>query len=313
MAADQGNPVERIHIAVGFDENYLHPVYSLISSLIIHHRAGQVEIHALTQGITEKEKFNMTEFVGHSGNRISFYTLDRSLVSQFVLTSQWTSAVYYRLFFTSLIPEKIQRLIYLDSDTVVTNSLWPLYNVAMDDFPVAAVFDNYVKTQPLINIFEEGEYFNSGVMLIDVEKWKAQKISEQACEYLQQYPQNILFVDQCALNKVLRSKWKKLDFRFNLMYSCLPEDLSKKQMRGLVKNSVVVHYTLQRPWHMLCKNRLRNLYFYYIKRAGVIKLPWLGYSDFEIKKIPAWIKIRLQDFYFDVPVLRKFWRFIHIR
>jgi lipopolysaccharide biosynthesis glycosyltransferase len=182
----------------------------------------------------------------------------------------------------------------------------------MEHYPVAAVYDNYVKTQPLIDIVQEGEYFNSGVLLIDVNKWKQQNISEKACQYLLHNPQNILFVDQCALNVVLRNNWKKLDSRFNLMYSSLPDPLDKNQIHGLLKENVVVHYTLQRPWQMLCKNRLRNLYFFYLKRSGADQ-DWHGYADFEVKKIPAWIKIRLNELYFDLPYLRKMWRSIQAK
>lgn len=304
---------ECIHIAIGFDENYLPPVFSLISSLISNHPGGQIHIHAITDGISDKEKNQITRFIENAGNRIAFYTIDQSLIRQFVLTNQWTSVVYYRLFFTMVIPKQISRLLYLDCDTIVINSLLPLYTIIMDGYPVAAVYDNYVKTQPLLNIVKEGEYFNSGVLLIDVEMWKKQKISEHACNYLKQHPENILFVDQCALNVVLRNNWKKLDYRFNLMYSFLPETIGKKELYNLMKDNVVIHYTLQRPWQMLCKNRLRSLYFFYLKRSGSAKLRWHGYSDFEVKKIPAWLMIRLKECYFDVPRLQKFWRFIHTK
>lgn len=313
MSGGKWNYSECIHIAIGFDENYLRPVYSLISSLITNHPSGQIQIHAIAEGISDEEKDRITRFIKNSGNRISYYTINQSHVKQFVLTNQWTSSVYYRLFFTMLIPKPILRLLYLDSDTIVINSLWPLYTTILDKYPVAAVYDNYVKTQPLLNIVEEGEYFNSGVLLIDVEKWKQQKISEHAFNYLQQHPENILFVDQCALNVVLRNNWKKLDCRFNLMYSFLPETIGKKQLYEFMKDNVVIHFTLQRPWQMLCKNRLRSLYFHYLKRSGVKNLRWHGYSDFEIRKIPAWLKIRLQELYFDVPCLQKVWRFIHAK
>jgi lipopolysaccharide biosynthesis glycosyltransferase len=302
-----------INIGTGFDKNYLNPFYSLMASLIENHSSGQFEIHAITRGISVDEKNEISSVIGKSGNRISFYEVDPSLVHQFKLSSEWTSVVYYRLFFTMLISRPIQRLIYLDCDTVVIESLWPLYNINLDNHPVGAVYDNYVKTQPSLGIVNEGEYFNSGVLVIDVEKWKAQEISEKAIRYLLEYNENILFVDQCALNAVLQHNWKKLDKRFNLMYSFLPEGLGRKALAEFLKDGVVVHFTLQRPWHMLCKNRLRQLYFYYLHRSGMNTSGWHGYTDFEIKKIPAWLKIRLQEFYFDSPFVKRIWRFIRLK
>jgi lipopolysaccharide biosynthesis glycosyltransferase len=92
----------------------------------------------------------------------------------------------------------------------------------MNEFPVAAVYDNYVKSQPLLGIFDEGEYFNSGMLLIDVEKWREQNISEKVMEYLLKYPERIKFVDQCGLNAVLNGNWMKLPARFNRIFTYLP-------------------------------------------------------------------------------------------
>lgn len=313
VSAGKRNSTEAIHIAIGFDKNFLRQACSLISSLIVNHDRGQIEVHAIVQGISDAERQHITTLIENTGNCISYYTVEASIIEQFVLTRQWTAAVYYRLFFTTLVQKPITRLLYLDCDTLVINSLWPLYNTEMDEYPVAAVYDNYVKVQPLLNIIDEGEYFNSGVLLIDVARWKQQKISERSFEYLIDHPENILFVDQCALNFVLHKNWKKLDMRFNLMYSCLPDPINTKQMTRILKDNVVIHFTLQRPWQMLCKNRLRGLYFHYLQRSGIQQPGWNHYQDFEIQKIPAWIRIRLHEYYLDLPFLQKVWRFMRTK
>lgn len=312
-ARERGTDPGCIHIGIGFDKNYLNQFYALMTSLIENHSGGQLEIHAITEGISAAEKNEISLVIGKSGNTISFYEVDPSLVRQFVLSSQWTSVVYYRLFFPGLIPKSIKRLIYLDCDTLVINSLLPLYSTNLDNYPIGAVYDNYVKTQPYLDIVNEGEYFNSGVLVIDIEKWNEQEISEKAFRYLAEYPEKILFVDQCALNAVLRNNWKKLNSRFNLMYSVLPEGAGKNELSELLDDGVIVHFTLQRPWNMLCTNRLRQLYFYYLRRSGVKTSGWRGYSDFEIAKLPRWLKIRLREFYFDSPFVQKIWRLILLK
>ena len=297
-----------IHIGTGFDKNYLKPFHALLGSLIENHGSDNFEIHAISDQLSDKEKKAIADRVRESGNKISFYEVDPALVKRFVISSQWTSVVYYRLFFSSLIPEEINRLLYLDCDTIVHKSLRQLYSMDLDGFPLGAVYDNYVKIQPHIGIVEEGEYFNSGVLLIDIEKWRRQQISERAFNYLLSHPERILFVDQCALNAVLKNNWKRLEERFNLMYSSFPQDISKSQVVEYLKQAVVIHYTLQRPWHMLCRNRLRHLYFYYLRRSGIQSYSFYCYSDFEVGKIPAWIKLRFQELYFDMPFMRRIWR-----
>jgi lipopolysaccharide biosynthesis glycosyltransferase len=187
----------RIHIAVAFDQNYLNQFYALSTSLFFNNKSCTIHLHTIATGITEVERSAIVAYVKKHGADISFYIIDQVQVSKFVLTNQWTSAVYYRLFFPLLVPTTVSRLLYLDSDTVAVGDVSELYAVNLDGYPVGCVYDNYVKHQPLIGI-SEGEYFNSGVLVIDIERWKFLRISERAIDYLQKFPERILYVDQCA-------------------------------------------------------------------------------------------------------------------
>src|SRR5689334_7857161 len=243
--------IRKVHLAIAFDQNYSKFFYALGASIFDHHDRGSVVFHAIITGLSESEIERVKKFVYDAGQTIHFYPIDSAFVGRFVLNGKWTAAVYYRLFFAFLVPTDIERILYLDMDTIVARNLQGFYTIPMDGYPVAAVYDIYVRTQPLLGIKTEGEYFNSGVMLLDLNQWRLQQISEKAIDYLLRYPDHILFVDQCALNAVLKGNWKKLDLRYNLIYSWLPENLSKRASRLLMKDTYVVHYTLQRPWTML--------------------------------------------------------------
>jgi lipopolysaccharide biosynthesis glycosyltransferase len=188
----------------------------------------------------------------------------------------------------------------------VINVLKDLYLQDLENYPVGAVYDNYVIKNFELGIMEEGNYFNSGVLLIDVDLWNEQHISDKAIKFLQEYPEKIKFVDQDALNAVLINNWKKLDWKFNVIYTRLPYSLSKNEMQLFIKDKVIIHFTIQRPWLMLCKNRYRNLYFYYLKKSQ-IKIR-KRYVDFSWTKIPAYLKIRLLEWYLDSTFVQKIWR-----
>ena len=296
------------NIAIAFDQNYLHPIYALVTSILRHNAGSKLHFHAIATGISVHEKEKLRNYIELTGGKLSFYDVNEELVRKFVLTNnKWSPAVYYRLFFPLLISEDIRRLLYLDSDTIVINDLYELYTLDLGHHPVAAVYDNYVKVQPLLSIHEPGEYFNSGVLLLDIKRWKEQKISEQAIDYIMKHPDRLQFVDQCALNGVLHNNWKKIDSRYNLLYSYIPESISKKGLAFFLKSKVVVHFTIQRPWNMLCKNRLRYLYHHYLSQAPVAQRRQ-KYVDFAWSKIPAWIGIRVSEFYFDHPLIQQVWR-----
>jgi lipopolysaccharide biosynthesis glycosyltransferase len=296
-----------IHVALAFDKNYLRQFYAMAASLFAHHKSGELALHVIASGIEEDEINSIYHYVEANGHIISFYTVEESTIKKFVLVNQWTHAVYLRLFFPLIVPAGIARILYLDVDIIVTQSLQELWQTNLDSHPVAAVYDNYVKTQPLIGIHQEGEYFNSGMLLINRGLWNELKISEKAMNFLSDNPEKILFVDQCGLNAVLKGQWLKLPARFNFMYSSVPPTASRDELKVMIREIVVVHYTLQRPWHMLCRNRLAYLYFYYLEQSPARK-SGARFTDISLAKIPAYLKIKLLNLYFDLTFVRKLWQ-----
>jgi lipopolysaccharide biosynthesis glycosyltransferase len=297
-----------IHLAIAFDQNYLSPFYALLMSILEHNSRNKIVIHAIITGVTENEQEQIREFIRKHGHDINFYEIDQEYVSKFVLVSKWTAAVYYRLFFTFLIPADVQRLLYIDTDVLVVNDLSELYRQDLHSYPVGAVYDNYVKTAPQLGIEQEGNYFNSGVLLIDVAKWKEQQISEKAMQFLADYPDKIKFVDQDALNAVLKNNWKKMDWKYNTMYSLIPQDIRKDQLDDFIKDKVILHFTLQRPWNMLCRNRYRDMYHRYLQQSPAVNKN--KYNDYNNSKLIPLLKIRALEFYFDNPGIQRVWRMV---
>lgn len=295
---------QKIHIGIAFDKNYINQFGALVESIYHTNTENKLHFHVITPDLTNQQKKSISNYIEKHNNKINFYDIDFSLVKGFTLKGNWTSAVYYRLFFPILLKEKCNKLLYLDSDTIVVNSLQPFFDIDLGKYPVAAVPDNYVKTQPLLGIEKEGDYFNSGVLLIDINIWNKQEISEKAFHFLEQNPKKIKFVDQCALNAVLLNNWYKLEKNYNLLYSYIPWKLPRKQHNEYLKDKFVIHYTLQRPWNMLCRNPLRHLYHEHLANFP-IKTHTNKYTDFSMNKILPWLKIRLFEFYTNSPILEK--------
>jgi lipopolysaccharide biosynthesis glycosyltransferase len=297
-----------IHLAIAFDQNYLNPFFALLASIFEHHTKGEIKIHAIATGIDNETRNEIARFVVSCGGEIEYYSISSFSPNELITMSTWTSAVYYRLYFPLLVSACVGRILYIDTDTLVVNNLVELYNLPLAGYPVGAVYDNYVRTQPLLGITKEGEYFNSGVLLIDIEKWRNLRISEKTIEYLLAFPERIRYVDQCGLNAILINSWKKLDPKFNVLYSAIPEHISDKELTEFTRGKVILHFTLQRPWQMLCKNRYRALYFKYLKKSGLRKGKII--VDFSYGKIYDWLKIRIKEFYHDHLFIKKAWKVI---
>jgi len=302
------NQPQTIHLAIAYDQNYLNQFYALLTSVIEHNKSHRISLHCIATGLSDAQYENIRQYCAGRGTDIAFYHIDKEMAARFVLSNNWTMAVYYRLFFPFLIPQDIQRLLYIDTDTLVVNDLAPLYGQDISGYPVGAVYDNYVKKQPLIGIEAEGDYFNSGVLLIDIPAWKEQQISEKAFDYLLRYPERILFVDQCALNAVLKNNWKKLPGYCNTMTSMIPAGMDRKLRSRFLSDKIVLHFTLQRPWLYLCTHPYRHLYHHYVRQSPLSdKKP---VKDFAAGKIKQKVKQDVLAFYLSSPVLKRTWQML---
>jgi lipopolysaccharide biosynthesis glycosyltransferase len=298
--------LKEIHLAIAFDQNYLKPFYALITSVFLNNPNRRFVVHSIISGISQQEIDRISFFCKKYNSEFRTYSIDFNQTNKFVLTNKWTPAVYYRLYFPSLVDQDIDRLLYLDTDIIVLNDLWTLFESDLCGKPVGAVYDNYVQNQEDIGIYGEGNYFNSGVLLIDLKLWREQEISEKAIVFLGKYPEKIKFVDQDALNAVLVNNWCSLDWKYNVIYSRLPQGVGIKELEKFIQDKVIIHFTLQRPWFKLCKNRLRFLYRKYLLLSdSTDKEVFFTDPNFTTQ---AYIKIRLLEFYFDNQFISKIWR-----
>jgi UDP-D-galactose:(glucosyl)LPS alpha-1,3-D-galactosyltransferase len=138
--------------------------------------------------------------------------------------SDWvSSAVYTRLSIPDVIPEET-RVLYLDADTMVLGDLRPLLREPLLGSPVGAVLDaqnptiGYGIALPgweQLGIPLGREYFNSGVMLIDLARCRKLKVFETAHRFLAEHPDKARFWDQDALNVAVANNWRRLESRWN--------------------------------------------------------------------------------------------------
>jgi lipopolysaccharide biosynthesis glycosyltransferase len=120
-----------------------------------------------------------------------------------------------------------ERLLYLDSDMLACVSVHTLLRPVAHDYPIAAARDPYipelgsrhVETNrfPLGPRAPEFPYFNSGLLAIDVARWRAERLTERAAELIADPGWRPLFGDQDTLNHLVGGRFELLDPRWNVM------------------------------------------------------------------------------------------------
>ena len=210
---------------------------------------------------------------------------------------------YSRLFISSLLPENLVRVLYLDCDIIVNKPINELWNLNLHGKIIAALKDAFSKYYRInINLHTNDIMFNSGVMLIDLEKWKKQKIENKLLKFIILKKGRIQQGDQGVLNSVLshdvycfEPKYNSVtifyDFTYKemLAYRKPPGFYSEIQIREAVEKPVLIHFTTsflsKRPWIKGCKHKYSDEWNRYKKIS-----PWKD-KDFWKDKTSALEKI----------------------
>jgi lipopolysaccharide biosynthesis glycosyltransferase len=159
-----------------------------------------------------------------------------------------------------LLPD-LRRVVYLDVDVLVRADLAPLFDVDMGDDIIAAALDAHVartRVQPresmnlvmgsvtLRDYFDHvaggADYFNSGVLVVDLDGWRSQKVEQKCLTYLQETT-IVLYSDQDALNSVFRGRFARLDARWNYI------PFAEGAFNGRDEDGPrIIHFAGFKPW-----------------------------------------------------------------
>ena len=164
--------MEAMRILVTLDEAYLPPLQVLLTSLHVNHPGEGMEICLLHDGIPAGPLRAVERQCALFGFSLRPVEVDGAVFASAPVTRQYPQAMYYRLLAPHLLPEGLDRALYLDPDTLVINSLRPLWDLDLAGHLFAAA-SHTGKTELVHNLNQvrlktDREYFNSGVLLMDL-------------------------------------------------------------------------------------------------------------------------------------------------
>ncbi|WP_300809012.1 glycosyltransferase family 8 protein [uncultured Acetatifactor sp.] len=275
-----------INIVYITDRNYVMPTCVSIISLIANMAPEDlVTIYVICDGLsqlqreeilslrTDRARIELTDVDGEQ-----YWELARTCI--YFKTIHVTAAALFKLYLPEILPD-INKVIYLDGDTIIQKSLDELYQCRLGDNYVAAVND-MLGDQDGLALSEQiklqsQEYFNSGVMLLNLEKMRF----DLATKMLLDYRTNGLnyFMDQDAFNAVLGRRRVKLPYIYNFMSTAVniygAEELTERFFGGEVQ-------TIEE-----CIERATILHLTDTKKPWKYNMPW--FSDIFVKYYKRWL------------------------
>ena len=172
----------------------------------------------------------------------------------------------FRLFFHTFVASDVDKLLYIDCDTVVTASLAPLLSLDMGGKAVAVVRDSLTTAyKTLLGFDADDDYFNAGITFIDVRAWQEKKITERLLDHIQNVRAQYCNPDQDLLNIVLKDEKYILPPEYNFQpshrafsdktyFSCYHHEkyYSHTELEAARKNPIILHtyrFIGDFPWH----------------------------------------------------------------
>ena len=213
-----------LYVLYTCDENYAPYAGISMNSLFENNREIEhICVYLVEDGVSEENKkrfFKEAEKYGRELITVSAAPIAARIKRLNIPSYRGSLAANCRLFFDSFIREEVDRLLYLDCDTLVVSSLAGLTEINMNGKTVGAVRDSLTdEYKTLIGLSESDDYFNSGVLLIDVKMWREQNVTKQLFEYAKRVRSGFCNPDQDLLNIVLKDKKYILPPEYNFQPS----------------------------------------------------------------------------------------------
>ncbi len=179
---------------------------------------------------------------------------------------------YFRLFMAEILSESVEKLLYLDCDTMIMNSLDHLFNLNLEGLCGAVAEPTAPLMKKKIHLTPNDVYFNAGVLLVDLNKWRKYQITKKFILYMDKMKGLISFEDQGVINHVLHNQIDVLPMKYNVTtqyfdfgyegLSLMKKDkvvYSKEEVADGIYNPSIIHFTnsfaSERPWIEGCEHR----------------------------------------------------------
>lgn len=228
-----------LNVLFASDNNYTPFLSIAIVSLLKNNQNefNEINIFILDDGISEKNKENIQNLIKHFDCTVTFIktkslneldinimTIERNLNISSLTT-------YSRLFVSDLLPENIDKILYLDCDALIVGSLKTFWDEEIDDYYCAGVLDCINTTIKREFGFSDDEtYINAGVLLINLKKWREEDVEVEFIDFMAKNQHKFYQHDQGIINNVFKDKIKVVNPKYNLQihFQTFDYDLSRK-------------------------------------------------------------------------------------
>ncbi|MCM0589158.1 MAG: glycosyltransferase family 8 protein [Gloeotrichia echinulata IR180] len=272
-----------ISVVCTIDDKYAQHCAVMLTSLFKNNPTQVFEVYIISDSIKSKEFQKLEIFLNPNIHKFYFIKIDKDSFQEAPISHHISIAAYFRLLITEVLPIELEKVLYIDSDIIFRRKIDDLWKIDIGNFTHAATIaigmDDYPKK---IGLPENSLYFNSGLMLINLEYWRGLKIFERGCELIRQQREKLQWWDQDVLNILLHNSWLPIDLTWNSQVfmddeevpisSLYQEKYTKFNYLKAKVDPAIVHFIgggSAKPWYYACKHPFKHEYEKYLHAT-----PW---------------------------------------
>lgn len=247
---------QRMNITASLNSKYMRYTYVMLTSLFENQPEDvDIYIYLLQSDLTYQDKVYLENLVQSYKGTMHWLQIDRDIFPKSCVVSEsWTIETYYRLALMDVLPADVDRILYLDVDTIINKSLAELYATDFGEDVICACPEPFYGTFPDFRneIFEEQlkqgfTYFNAGVLLLDVNVMRNKYHLEDYLKVAEKLDYKLQALDQDLLNYMHWNEVKIIDASYynlfaRLAYNC---DVNYEQVK---EESCIIHFLGKKPW-----------------------------------------------------------------
>ena len=279
-----------LNIILAADDNYVPLLGVAITSLIENNQKDfdKINIFILDDEITSKNKKRLENLINNSNHNLYFIknkNVNDLKIDLHSLGKNQNLTAYSRLFVASLLPNDIDKIIYLDCDMLILGSFKKLWMKNIDNYYCGAVLAPISDASKTMLGFKlEEDYINSGFLLINLKKWRQDNIEEKFIQFMTKNQDKFYQHDQGILNNVFKNQILILNPKYNFFprFKVLDYDLTRKYVgikgeyysKDIIDNAkqnpIVIHFVSNGLTELWANENhpYRNLYEKYSELAG---------------------------------------------
>lgn len=263
-----------MNVLVTLDSKYIYPLKVMLKSLFINNHEDKFAIYLMHSRLKEEEIDDIDKFIEIHGSKLYEIKIDDKYFDNAPVHLHYTKEMYYRILAFRFLPS-LDRILYLDPDILVINSVSKFYQMDINGYLYAAAYRNRIDTTAINKIrlkpYKIDNYYNSGVLLMNLVLQREYIKEEVIFDFVEKYHWKLVMPDQDIINALYAKFIKPLDETI-YNYDVRRFRFYKYKTKGICDMDYVINHTVflhfngkKKPWHNNYQGVFHALYKHYEK------------------------------------------------